>query len=110
MLLGVSMAEGLQWGRLLKKGAEILITGGVVAGVDASLDKSDNKQYSEHMQPIAQPPLMPGMHEDKTIGFVLMTAGSVMMGVAVLGCMITYICKQCNRRPINRTEIELSTV
>lgn len=100
MINGAPVAKaGITWGKLWKtiwkKGGEILLTGAVVAGVDASLDAGKERKelviYSPPVHTSTHPQQSP--QGDYNMGLTLSLAGGLMMGMAIIGACCTWVCK-----------------
>ncbi|OXA61346.1 hypothetical protein Fcan01_01383 [Folsomia candida] len=115
LLLGFSLRAdaAISWKALIKKGMEVLFTGAVVAGVDATLEanKPDGKQlvvYPAPFQPQPQP-----NHDERGLGLTLFITGSFITCIGIIGLMCSFLfkCIKCKQvRDNNPINIELGNM
>lgn len=97
-------ARYIPWGKIWKKGMEILVTGGLVAGIDAGIDAANKPAHMQPYTPAYPEPrpnhpahLVPNHDHDHDTGFILAIIGGSMMVMSVMGIVITYIIKTCKK-------------
>ena len=102
-------AWNVPWGKVFKKGIEIILTGVVIGGADAVLDGNNDKQvviYSPPPQPAPQPTTG---RDDRDLALVFVLAGVVIVVIAAFGLLIKCICRKgkINDKANVKEEIEM---
>ena len=103
-VMGVQDAS-IPWGKVVRKGGEILLTGIVIGGVDKTLDGGEKGKETTIIQYVTPPPPPPAPAQpargDLGMGETLMVAGAAILGVGAIGLFCQCLFKKRHaRRPV----------